>query len=546
MDNLYKYVGPPGCGKTETLKGSVEKNVELFGRDKVMVCSLTKTAARVIAGRVDLPEGNVGTLHSVCYRALGRPELAIKHIQEFNEKYPHLELSHSAGDVDDLGDRSSATDGDAYRSDMEICRAKRLPYEMWSPDAQSFHNAWSSWKHDNGLMDFTDLLERCLEDFDTAPGDPAVIIGDEAQDWSRLALDLLMQWGGNCRKLILAADANQAIFSWAGADAREFLSLPVRPENRFVLDQSYRLPRVIHLRAQALIRQASVREDAEFLPRKDAAGSFVEGFFEEADESLREGLVDLMERAAAIAGHRTVMVLATTGYHVAKIVAVLREMGVPFHNPNRASDAYWNPLATGDDSPGNDSPADRVRAFLRPADDRIWTRHETWLWLETVRAEGRLRRGGKSVVESWKNQNESVEIDDLRDVCTPEFYNSLFELTWQKDKASVDLALQGWLDITLPDYANKLDYPARVCKNYGREALYKKPQLTVGTIHSVKGDEADVVFLFPDLSPSGHRQWEGEPHERDEVIRTFYVGMTRAREGVILCSPSSRRHADGL
>lgn len=65
----------------------------------------------------------------------------------------------------------------------------------------------------------------------------------------------------------------------------------------------------------------------------------------------------------------------------------------------------------------------------------------------------------------------------------------------------------------------------------------------MGTIHSVKGGEADVVVLFPDLSAAGMRQWVGPWEGRDAVIRCFYVGMTRARETLVICQPGSRHHA---
>ena len=59
--------------------------------------------------------------------------------------------------------------------------------------------------------------------------------------------------------------------------------------------------------------------------------------------------------------------------------------------------------------------------------------------------------------------------------------------------------------------------------------------MVVGTIHSVKGGQADVVYLFPDLSQAGDAQYQrkGAPH--DSVIRTFYVGITRARETFYIC-----------
>jgi len=61
----------------------------------------------------------------------------------------------------------------------------------------------------------------------------------------------------------------------------------------------------------------------------------------------------------------------------------------------------------------------------------------------------------------------------------------------------------------------------------------------VGTIHSVKGGQADVVFLFPDLSPAGDAAYQRHGAQRDSVIRLFYVGMTRARHTLYVCQKES-------
>jgi superfamily I DNA/RNA helicase len=63
--------------------------------------------------------------------------------------------------------------------------------------------------------------------------------------------------------------------------------------------------------------------------------------------------------------------------------------------------------------------------------------------------------------------------------------------------------------------------------------------MVVGTIHSVKGGQADVVYLFPDLSRAGDAQYRQCGPPRDSVIRTFYVGVTRARETLYICSGES-------
>ena len=55
----------------------------------------------------------------------------------------------------------------------------------------------------------------------------------------------------------------------------------------------------------------------------------------------------------------------------------------------------------------------------------------------------------------------------------------------------------------------------------------------MGTVHSFKGAEADVVVLMPNLSARGGQAWLGAG-DRDGVIRMAYVGMTRAREKLII------------
>jgi superfamily I DNA/RNA helicase len=73
----------------------------------------------------------------------------------------------------------------------------------------------------------------------------------------------------------------------------------------------------------------------------------------------------------------------------------------------------------------------------------------------------------------------------------------------------------------------------------GPKALNESPKVIVGTVHSVKGGEADVVFLFPDLSPAASAAYQRHGPQRDAVIRLFYVGVTRARKTVYICQPES-------
>jgi len=59
-------------------------------------------------------------------------------------------------------------------------------------------------------------------------------------------------------------------------------------------------------------------------------------------------------------------------------------------------------------------------------------------------------------------------------------------------------------------------------------------------VHSVKGGQADVVYLLPDLSKAARRQFvKGSGIVKDSVIRQMYVGMTRAAEELVICGPST-------
>jgi hypothetical protein len=145
-----------------------------------------------------------------------------------------------------------------------------------------------------------------------------------------------------------------------------------------------------------------------------------------------------------------------------------------------------------------------------------------------------LKRGAKDQIRSAA-ETEPVTIRTLDEIFEP---GPLEELLGCFDGDYRKL-LEWWRRRLNASVAQRVEFPAEIARARGPRALLEAPRVVVGTIHSVKGGEADVVFLFPDLSQAGDAAYQRHGPPRDSVIRTFYVGMTRAREALYLCEQAS-------
>lgn len=524
--NEYRLHGPPGTGKTRTLAANwVPRAADRFGSDRVVICSLTKTAAAEIGSRrLPIPQENVGTLHALAFRALGRPTIAEGEITSWNETNPMFRLSGGRSSVDEPEAQSTrGTKGDELMTLSQVYRHKMIDRSQWRSDVALFQAKWDDWMANQGLVDFTGLIEDAASAVDVAPSDPAVFFVDEAQDCSALELHLIRKWAKRAGNLTLAGDGDQAIYGWRGASARAFLGADIPDENNYHLTKSYRVPRAIHEVASRWIRKASYRYAVEYKPKAD------EGIVEHMPCTGKNPRALVEEAARCAADGKSVMILASCGFMLRGVIALLRKEGIPFHNPYRPTHGGWNPLRGG---------MGRLLAYLAPdkqahpfGDDRLWTWRELKSWLEVVRSDVSVARGGKA----WSRlmgEHETMckEVMDEEDVL------KIFGENWDGlSKAFESEDPMTWLEQRLLlSKKRMMDYPITLARKNGRECLREEPDICVGSIHSVKGGEADVVFVLPDLSPSGMREWTRPGDGRDGIIRTFYVGMTRARERLVL------------
>lgn len=515
--NLSVFFGPPGTGKTYTLSLLVNRMCRAEGADSLLLCSYTKAGAEQLAQQ-DFPTQSlrIGTLHSHCYHGMDKPRIAETLVKQWNEAYPRAQMSPPET-IAGLGADDAARllcPGDKLLAELNYCRSCCLPRAKWLRHVLDFAACWEDWKRQHHALDFTDLIEQAIQLLPVAPGNPATIILDEAQDFSALQWQLITRWGTHARRVIAGGDDDQCLYRWNGATSRPLM----QAQHKQTLQHSYRVPaRIYDYVHQRYLYAIRLREHKTWYP------------------AARQGLVDFspmirrramlvlpyVERIFQTTPSRTLAILATCGYMLTPFLHVLRDAGIPFCNPWRPSAAAWNPLHHTRQSK-SPSVVERLLAFLKPP-SRLWT------WRELVQWTGLLRQ---EVLPRLTTQHLLTQ----QDHDTPCTQDTLEALIPQQVRDAALRQDTRWLSThSQPHYARALQYPLRVLRRYSRDALVLPPSVFVGTCHSLKGGEADDVILLTKLSHRAKAALAAGGDAADDVYRMLYVGATRAKERLFVC-----------
>jgi superfamily I DNA/RNA helicase len=429
------------------------------------------------------------TIHSICYRQMGLAKEFVvkgpKDLEDFAERYG-IEFSKSARTMDwetescmptggyEMGDQMLAFDHWRRHRKLDLESAHKLwPDYLDYWELQRFSVGYRRWKDNEGYYDFTDFLAG-----EVAPLPVDVVIVDEAQDLSPLQWDCLERLAANAKRVYVAGDDDQAIFSWAGADPHHFIDLQGR---KTVLDQSFRLPARVHALAGSVVHQISKRQPKRFRPRA------VEGrvnYYESINEVDLEGSGDWL-------------LLVRNHYLARGVEQHLRDNGLPYQRGGELAVAgdysraivFWERLRAG-----KPQPKEAVTTILEAVS---------------------VKRGVR--VEHKKSQQKQYTLADLK-----ELYGVVDQGPW----------FDSLTKISEEDSA----YLRAILRRFGPEGIKSRPRIRLSTIHAAKGAEADNVVLLTDMS----RKTEDalETH-RDDELRVWYVGITRAKESLHVVGTNS-------
>lgn len=427
-----------------------------------------------------------------------------------------------------LGDQSSRAQ--RLLGDLEL----DVRYPLWSPENV----------HRGGTSIMTVRASNLLSGYMAVP---VTIIGErKAVEWLTLTRTP-KRYDGDVYSLDVEVDetyiadgivTHNCIYRFKGATPDAFLDPPVDEEHKRVLKQSHRLPYHVQLYAQRWIELVKRREPKAYQPRSaDGAVRFVPEFrlfdantikrtLDDAGRYLAEYVTETLPDGTVQTRPKTVMFLASCGYMLDMLKHELRRQGIPFHNPYRRSRGDWNPLRA---SRGVSS-SERLIAYLAA---EKWSGQALNRWLHVLKKTGILQKGGATFLQNMQDTMRQLTTEELLRALTPEALESArrADTVWLEENL-------------LASYRKPMEFPLTVARLRGVDTLAQEPQVVIGTIHSVKGGQADAVYLFPDVAREGYIEFASGGESQDAIIRQFYVGMTRAREALVICGAGSRYYVD--
>lgn len=520
--NEWRIFGPPGTGKTTYIARQYDLALRKYEKSEIFACSFTKAAAQELSSRgSDSYNPNVGTIHALCMRFMGEDKIQViesekELMDEWVRKYPQWPI-----DPTDDRSRELMRDMDQDMTMLAHYNLARARMEPVPDFVAPFVEAWEDFKDDTQSWDYSDMLDAAP---DRLPGCKVLFV-DEAQDLTPKQWQIVRQWGSHADQFIVAGDDDQMLYSFTGADVDQFLT-PIPESSVKILDRSYRLKSKIHEYSVNWIKRlGDRRQPKDFAPHEDGGKiSMLPYTYKDAEQILAS-------MKPALTEGKSIMLLGSCGYMLEPVIRAMRDMGISYHNPYRPDFGPWNPLGSAK-MPGRML---KILEFKRKFEEGKFeqlTDKEFWRdIIDPLNARGNAiqRHGKKALSEMGEHVHPFHDI--AGNVLTDEAMMAIRNADFDWYTANLTKAFQ-----------KTARYPMKIWQRNGEDGLKSPPQIIVSSIHSVKGGQADVVFLMPDLS---YRQWgEFEEFGGDNFTRMFYVGMTRAKDELVLLEPAEKQWVD--
>jgi DNA helicase-2/ATP-dependent DNA helicase PcrA len=436
-----------------------------------------------------------------------------------------------------------------------------------------------------GAVDFDDLLVYPSQIFTKYPEVLAkyverfkYLMVDEYQDTNRAQLDLLRHLAGKKHNVCVVGDDDQCIYSWRGAEVKNILEF----ENYFPgaktvrLEQNYRSTPIILDAANAVIEKNPERRSKRMWT-EEKGGARIEVVVAPSEEEEARHVAHEVKKAIALGlSPDEIAILYRTNGQSRPVEEALREKqvfyevvgGQEFFDRREIKDviAYFKVIANPRDEVSllrivnvpargiGDVTLERLTAHS------VATQTPLWDTLLSAKEVPELPTGAPdkvlefcALIERYRKLFSKGNLADVtqRLLTEIDFDGNTRGNTQslaagdRKVKAVGQLlqSLQAYEQREAPKaslltYLNRLSLDTRQEED---EHEGSRGRVTMMTLHGAKGLEWKLVFLIgleEDLLP--HSGMQGEPPNPEEERRLCYVGMTRARERLVMTRASLR------
>lgn len=490
------YVASAGTGKTTALMDELNEALKETTPDTVVFTTFTNAGAAEAATRAreKFPTYNdhqfryFRTLHSLSYRNI--PQRKMISFSDFLVLNKELGLNINPARAVSQGYITMAPNkGDKLLQIDNLRRSRMWTYDeafknqessdFAACEIQDFSEAYTTWKKNNRVYDFTDQLEVFLSVIDD--WDPKIthLFVDECQDLSTLQWAIVNKIQAKATYTIIAGDDKQSIYKFSGGDPDALINLV---GDRKILTKSYRLPETLLAYAENIADRITNKQEYTVTPNNTGGEIEYVGEITEIEEQLKKG---------------TWFLLARNRKYLAYYEHQLNRLGIVYES-DTGNGAFSPELAEcvigwADMLDGFDISVKLVK--------RVYSKY--------------LK--GPSVAYGFKKVVARLDDQEYVDKAT---------LTGEYGLQN----LKPWHEsFSLPE---SLIEPLKHMEATGE--LKHRPRIRIATIHSVKGKEADNVLLLPDMTSLTHNSYN---KDADSEHRVFYVGATRARKHLYLHKP---------
>lgn len=532
MARITAVTAGPGTGKTRTLVSHILYLLEArrIKPSQITAVTFTNQAAEEMRERIrkQLGKGRtagqiqIGTFHSI----------ALKYLKEHGMEFTlagDMETRDLAGRIIEeagltMSVRQFLTHVSHYKTGLLREKSEYIPA------IESYQNRL----REMNALDFDDLLLEALRFAEETERDEhfSFLMVDEFQDISPLQYRLIQAWNKSGRELFVIGDPDQAIYGFRGADSRCFERLTEEfPETKKVLlVENYRsTPQILALASEVISENPG--EDRCLVPSAPegtgvrlvkADSDRSEAIFVAKEINRLAGGIGMLEAQEVFTREEgrarsfdDIAVLYRTHRQAALLETCLKKEGIPYIVAGRddflmesevqGTICFFKSLQNPENCLAGQT-ALKLLWKLEAGDmaDIIYTNMaEKYMPL--------LKKKPQKILEQWMDDLELNESAAMQKLCRMAvFYRTMGEFT-----EALDLGIES-------------DLKRVSGKTYTAGAV------TLMTLHGSKGLEFPAVIIYG--AEKGMIPFESEKHPADmeEERRLFYVGITRAKEELIL------------